>query len=380
MKDTDKLVSIFVPYYNDSAFLCDCIDSILNQSYEKFELILLDHASTDSSVEIAQSYTDQRIRHISLPRNLGAGGGVLLNEFLNVAQGDFVKLFCADDVMCPDCIASLVEYMQHNPHVDVVFGNIQYIDEHLKSLKDDWFSNRQDFNINDGSRELLYKFSECKSFLPYIGSFARREAFADIKLNKTFIMVFDMSLWVEMLLNDRSFAFLDKIVASYRIHKGQASSVRNLKNISAYSLYEELAYLDIFYSYAKNIDILRKICSGSSFLNCLGEEDNDLFEFVVAHYFLVEAGRKSTKIKAYLKLEKILSDDCLRSKIETKFSYGIAEFRRDYSTIQPVSFKKKIYEKRPNDLNIGEITFLLFRSVWDILSLKKIRKKKRYTV
>lgn len=74
-KNEEVLVSIFVPYYNDCAFLRDCIDSILNQSYKNFELILLDHASTDGSSQIAKAYTDGRIKHISLQKNLGAGGG-----------------------------------------------------------------------------------------------------------------------------------------------------------------------------------------------------------------------------------------------------------------------------------------------------------------
>lgn len=378
MKDTEDLVSIFVPYYNDRSFLRDCIDSILNQSYEKFELILLDHASTDDSAQVAQSYDDRRIKHVSLLKNLGAGGGVLLNKFLDVAKGNFVKLFCADDVMHVDCIATFVNYMKANPQVDVVFGNIQYVDECLKPLKDDWFNNRQYFNVNDRNSDLLDKLKFC-SVLPYIGNFVRRDAFAGVEINQTFILMFDMSLWVEMLLIGREFAFLDKIVANYRLHKNQISSKVNFRKISTGAFYESLAYCDIFYSHAKSLDALKKICVGSPYLDKLGEDDMDLMEFVVAHYFLT-GQHGASKTNAYLKLEKMFSDDCLRNKIETKFSYGIAEFRKDYLGAPPtsVSFKKRMYSKCPKDLNMGEIIFLLLRSLWNIVSLKKI--KQRYTV
>lgn len=378
MKDSGKLVSIFVPYYNDSAFLRDCIDSILSQSYETFELYLLDHASTDNSAQIARSYTDPRIKHISLPKNLGAGGGVLLNEFLKVAKGYFVKLFCADDVMCPDCIATLVDYMNANPQVDVVFGNIQYVNETLTPLKDNWFNNRRNFDINDRNSDLLDKF-KLGNVLPYIGNFAKRDAFSGVRLNKTFIIMFDMSLWLEMLLNGRNFAFLDKVVAFYRIHKNQIASIKNSEKISTCSLYESIAYYDIFYSYAINIEMLGKICAESLFFDKLDEEDPELIEFVLAHYFLLSK-HNSSKINAYLRLEKMFSDDCLRTKIENKFSYGIAEFRKDYLGIPPTSFKGRIYRKPPENLNIGEITFLFLRSLWDIISLKNKRKKKKYTV
>lgn len=376
MKDTEDLVSIFVPYYNDRMFLRDCIDSILNQSYEKFELILLNHASTDDSTQIARSYADQRIKHISMPKNLGAGGGVLLREFLDVAKGDFVKLFCADDVMHTECIATFVNYMKANPQVDVVFGNIQYVDESLKPLKDDWFNNRQNFNINDRNLDLLDKFKTC-NVLPYIGNFARRDAFAGVELNKTFIIMFDMSLWVEMLLHGRNFIFLDKIIASYRLHGNQIASTKNFGKISTGATYESIAYYDVFYSHAKDIDMLRKICIGSPFLDKLDEYDADLVKFVVAHYFLIGQHNPS-KINAYLKLEKMFSNDYLRNKIETKFSYGIAEFRKDYLGVHSVSTKKRIYEKCPKNLNIAEIIFLFWRSLWHIVSLKKM--KRRYTV
>lgn len=380
MKDIKKLVSVFIPYYNDRAFLRDSIESVLNQTYETFELILLDHASTDDSAQIAKSYIDQRIKHISLPKNLGAGGGVLLNEFLYVAKGNYLKLFCADDVMHPDCLSTFVDYMESNPQIDVVFGNVQYIDQYTKNLKADWFTNRRYFNINDKNSEMLQKFAACKSFLPYIGSFVRKNAFEHVELNKTFIMVFDMSIWVGMLLNGRNFAFLDEIVAFYRIHKNQVSSAKNSEKVSNTSFYESIAYSDIFYSYAKkDIKVLTRICAESPFLNILNDADKELMEFVLAHYFLT-CGNRSAQINAYLRIERMFSDDNLRNKIETIFSYSIAEFRKDYAGTHSLSFKKRIYKKLPENLNIGDIMFLLFRSFWDILSLKSIRKKKRYTV
>lgn len=69
------LVSVFLPYYNDEKFLEYSIKSVLEQSYENFELILLNHASTDSSYNIAHSFQDFRIKHVDMSINLGAGGG-----------------------------------------------------------------------------------------------------------------------------------------------------------------------------------------------------------------------------------------------------------------------------------------------------------------
>ena len=84
-------VSVFVPYYNDRAFLAQCIESILAQTRGDFELILLHHASGDGCRQIARSFRDPRIRHIDMPSNLGAGSGVLILEFLKAARGRSVS-------------------------------------------------------------------------------------------------------------------------------------------------------------------------------------------------------------------------------------------------------------------------------------------------
>ena len=95
-------ISILIPYYNDEEFLKESIQSVLDQTYTDFELVLINHACTDSSRRIARSFADGRIVHVDLPTNAGAGGGVILDAFLKVARGRFYKLFCADDLLHSD--------------------------------------------------------------------------------------------------------------------------------------------------------------------------------------------------------------------------------------------------------------------------------------
>lgn len=124
-------VSILIPYYNDSDFLPLAIESILEQSFEDFELILINHASTDNSREIAHSYYDKRIIHIDTEKNYGAGTGINLKKFLKVATGEYTKLFCADDMLYKDGLKILVEYMEKHPEKDVAFGDVEFIDKKI---------------------------------------------------------------------------------------------------------------------------------------------------------------------------------------------------------------------------------------------------------
>ncbi len=98
------LVSVMIPYYNDEKFLNQSIDSVLAQSYDNLELILINHTCTDRSREIAHSYSDARIRHIDLEKNMGAGGSIIFQEFFIHAKGEYVKMFCADDILVPNAI------------------------------------------------------------------------------------------------------------------------------------------------------------------------------------------------------------------------------------------------------------------------------------
>ena len=120
MNSQKPLVSVFIPYYNDRSFLKDSIESVLHQTYQNFELILLNHASTDGSKEFVHSYKDERIKHIDIDKNLGAGSGILMLEFLKLAKGKYTKQYCADDIMNANCIEVLVNYLEDNPNKDIV--------------------------------------------------------------------------------------------------------------------------------------------------------------------------------------------------------------------------------------------------------------------
>ena len=196
------MVSVLIPYYNDREYLSQAIESVLNQTYKDFELILINHATTDDCREIAHSYNDKRIKHIDMEENYGAGGGMIISKFLENAKGKYVKLFCADDVMYPNCLENLVNYMEKHPEKDFIFGNVEYIDENNKPTGENWFKNRAGFSIeNDEAGCLLTYFKGC-SILPYIGSFCKKELFSTIKIDKTSIMTLDMSIWVLFLIKD----------------------------------------------------------------------------------------------------------------------------------------------------------------------------------
>ena len=113
------MISVIIPIYNSEEYLENCLDSILNQSYPNFELLLVDDGSTDKSPLILQSYAqkDSRIRVFSKENG---GQGSARNLALKVAKGDYIMFVDSDDALHPDTLLSNYEILKHNPTIDCI--------------------------------------------------------------------------------------------------------------------------------------------------------------------------------------------------------------------------------------------------------------------
>ena len=113
-------ISICIPMYNAARFIKDCIDSVLSQSFQDLELLIVDDGSTDNSCDIVNSVRDNRIRLI---RNQHDYVGSL-NKLLDEAKGKYIARMDADDVMYPNRLAIQYEYMENHPDVDFIGGRM----------------------------------------------------------------------------------------------------------------------------------------------------------------------------------------------------------------------------------------------------------------
>src|SRR5687767_8430509 len=112
-------VSVLIPTYNYAHFLDETIQSVLNQTYSDYELIIVDNKSTDSTVELVGKYLgDPRVRFYQNEKNLGLTGN--WNKCLEYATGEYIKFLCADDKFHPEMLAKFVAVMEENPTVSLV--------------------------------------------------------------------------------------------------------------------------------------------------------------------------------------------------------------------------------------------------------------------
>ncbi len=116
----DPLVSFVIPCYKLAHMLPDCVNSILKQDYENFEVLVMDNCSPDRTSEVAQSFNDPRVKHIRNETNIGHIRN--FNKGIALARGEYVWMLCVDDMLrSPHVLGRYVDLMERNPGVGLVF-------------------------------------------------------------------------------------------------------------------------------------------------------------------------------------------------------------------------------------------------------------------
>jgi glycosyltransferase involved in cell wall biosynthesis len=127
-------VSIGLPVYNGENFLTETLNSILSQTYEDFEVVICDNASTDRTEEICMSFAqrDPRIRYYRNDVNLGASKN--FNLTFSLARGEYFKWSAHDDLCAPEFLARCVEVLDSDPSIILCYTKVATIDQEGQPL------------------------------------------------------------------------------------------------------------------------------------------------------------------------------------------------------------------------------------------------------
>jgi glycosyltransferase involved in cell wall biosynthesis len=120
-------VSVVIPVYGVEQFVEVCVRSVLEQSYEDFEVIIVNDKSPDRSLEICESIDDPRIRIVTHLENRGLAGA--RNTGIRHAKGEYIALLDSDDLWEKNKLEAHVEHLDANPKVGVSFSRSAFIDE-----------------------------------------------------------------------------------------------------------------------------------------------------------------------------------------------------------------------------------------------------------
>lgn len=314
-------ISVIVTFYNDSKYLHDSVQSILNQTFKDFELVMIDNGSTDDSFEIVDSYAkkDDRIKIIRSQKNY-FGGAVNVKKLLNAASGEYIRLFCADDVMVENCLEKQIEFMEKNPKYLACFTNLMTIDENGNDR-----NKHQKCAIKKDRFEYLnHMFYNYNAFtLP--SALVRRSAITQAMFDYRLIHFFDAKIWLEILKQGEVFVIEENLV-KYRIRKnqGNVSDISHNKERAKAYIFEIHLFYEEFFK-IKNFDDFKKIFPESEkLLSKLDEKiDEDLLPIITAillynseKFFPFYFGLR--KNIALLKMFSLVADESVVLRIEEK--------------------------------------------------------------
>nr|WP_315255274.1 glycosyltransferase [uncultured Flavobacterium sp.] len=210
------LVSIGIPIYNADQYLKLAIDSVLQQTFQDFQLLLVNDGSKDNSLEIMKSYNDPRIKII----NDGVNKGLIfrLNEMVQLSEGHYFVRMDADDVMFPDRIEKQLELLTNNPEIDLVYGDAVSInkDNHILGYKKSQKVNNKNDILNG-------------VFPIHPTVMTKREVLLKNPYREGFIQMEDMELWYR-IIEDFHFQNLNHPILFYR-EDSSRNSGKHLKMI-----------------------------------------------------------------------------------------------------------------------------------------------------
>lgn len=120
------LVSVCIPAYNNAEYIMDTINSILKQTYENLELVIVDDNSTDDTYEVLKRIQDERVKVYHNEKNLGMSGN--WNRCLSLCTGEYMKLVGADDMLAETSLEKEVQALMDNPSAVLAESDTKLVD------------------------------------------------------------------------------------------------------------------------------------------------------------------------------------------------------------------------------------------------------------
>lgn len=230
------LVSVIMPTYNCGRFVTETIQSIQAQTYESWEIEIVDDCSTDNTEAVVKSLMDQdtRIHYCRLDTNCGAA--VARTEAMKRARGEYMAFCDSDDLWLPEKLEKQIKFMTDNGYA---FSCTAYeqIDENSKSLK----RVIKTIKKTDYNRLLLDCPVGNSTVMYNVGVMGRFEVPNIRKRN-------DDALWLTMLKKEKYIFGMPEVLTRYRIRKNSISSDKISVIKYHWILYRQIEHLNVFRS------------------------------------------------------------------------------------------------------------------------------------
>ena len=238
----NPVVSVCVPTYNGSAFLAQTLQSIAAQTFEDYEVVIVDDNSTDDSVALARQYaaSDPRVKLFEPSQRAGSSARNA-NRCLVHARGEWIKFIFQDDVMAPHCLSSLLDATRDGRRFALSWHDYHFepgVDDETRAFYEKLDTLRTVFPGTYAAPEALCEAvlaHWCSNFLgPTSSSFIHRECFVRYGGFSAEIATFpDLECWIRMGSNE-GLAIAPAYLVTFRVHAESISAGLRNSTVSDY--------------------------------------------------------------------------------------------------------------------------------------------------
>ncbi|MFL2578323.1 MAG: glycosyltransferase family 2 protein [Flavobacteriaceae bacterium] len=301
------LLSVIMSVYNAEKYIEEAIQSVLNQTYNNFEFIIINDGSEDNSLKIIEKFLSKDDRIILIDRE-NKGLVSSLNEGILKSKGNFIARMDADDICLPNRFEEQLNFMKKNSDVGVCGSWIEL-------FGDDFKTKTWKIPCNDQRLKAELLFSSC---FAHPSVMIRKNVLIENNMlyDESYIHAEDFELWIR-LSEFTNFANINKVLLKYRMVKDSVSHKADLELKSRFDIFQK-----IFNKSLKRLDIKNSLEENTLHFNLSFNKrlrQNSVSSFELKSYFdkILKSNRK-TKIFSDLDLKKVMGKKWIWNFIYTK--------------------------------------------------------------
>ncbi|OHB62961.1 MAG: hypothetical protein A2Y76_14395 [Planctomycetes bacterium RBG_13_60_9] len=315
-------VSVVIASYNHEKYVAETIQSVIDQTYQDFEIVITDDGSADGTVAEIRRFADPRIRLTCFESNCGACAA--MDNCLDQAKGEYIAVLNSDDAFLPGKLDKQVRFLNDHPEIGAVFGLAQFMDEEGRRLTDTSHQYSAVFATANRSRhEWLNHFFFEGNCLCHPSVLLRRKCYETVGCyDRRLAQLPDLDFWVRLCMK-YDIHIMDEELVKFRICRSNASA-GTPEHLTRH--WWEFRHVLDHYLGLENVDDLRRIFPDAKGL--LTDRDADLIPFAVAMIALQKTGPTSFAHKSFAldTVFDLLADPERAQRVSTKCAFRYVDF------------------------------------------------------
>ena len=345
-------ISIILTSYNHERFIGKSIESVINQTYKDYELIIVDDCSTDNSWKIICEYKEKYPQIITIRNEKNWGSGVIENIVQNYAKGDYIAIHHSDDIWTDDKLEKQIVFLEKHTENVAVFTNAQAIDDNGNKYLDEEGFYYNLFTVNNRSRqEWLNYFFYKGNCLCHPSILVRKDVYMENGFFKKGLkQIPDFVKWIQICKKYEIYVLPDRLV-KFRIHSegkntsGMRKDTQIRSTIEWYWMLEEYKEITDKEEFFKVFPETKKYCESKEFVP----------EYVLGKICTRDGVQPYTRLFGNTLLFSALNDPYKAKILKEQYHYTIKDFttdtgRYDIFGILPEKFE----QERTIYIDLGE--------------------------